>query len=181
MTRLLFRSAAFAILLLSVGTGSAQASILTLDANTGNWNFQLEPGDAFVASAPPNNQQVQWGAGDTFDTLNFDFNAAYGPDFSGGDPNFSGSAQANLLTTGNEVTGFEMIGPWAWDVSIVFFQITLPNQFNTGFTGPANGLFNNTVGDSVEPLTVNVTPVPEPTSAALLLGAAGLLAWRHRR
>ncbi len=174
------RFLAGAVLFWITGTGAAFGSILTLNANTGAWGFQLEPGDAFVASAPPFNQQVRWGAGSTFNNVNFDFNAAYGPDFSGGNPNFSGTAQANLLTTGNEVTGFEMIGPWAWDVTIVFFEITFAYEFNTGFTGPANGTFNNTIGGSVEQLTVNTIPVPEPTSVALLLGAAGLLAWRRR-
>lgn len=161
------------------------ASILTLDANTGSWNFELEPGDAFVPSEPPENQKVIWGSGDQVISLvDFDFNATFGPDFSGGgDPNFSGGANAILLTTGNELTGFELFGPWGWDVSIVFFEITLAPDFDLfdGFTGPADGLFNTTVGGSVQPLTVNVTPVPEPTSAALLFGAAGLLACRRRR
>lgn len=171
-----------AVLLFGVGTTPSFASILTVDANDGSWNFELEQGDAFVASPPPNNQQVAWGTGDeSIPFVNFDFNAAYGPDFSEGNPNFSGTASAYLLSTNQEITGFQMIGPWAWDVTIVFFQITFAPNFDTGFSGPADGLFNSTIGGSVEPLTVNVTPVPEPTTLGLLGLAGGLLAWRRRK
>jgi len=168
--------------LCAMSSSEVRAAILTVDGDTGAWNFELEFGDDFVASAPPNNQVIQWGDGDLVPFVNFDFNASYGPDFTGGDPNFSGSAQANLLTKGNELTGFQMKGPWVWDVTIVFFEITMAPNFQAGFTRPKNDTFATTIGASVDPLTVHFTPIPEPSTILLAgLATASLLWYRKLR
>lgn len=163
-------------LLLCGGAFSSQAQTLTYNTADGSWDFSFPGTLNFYDPNEGGTSAAAWGNNPTSGAFS------------------SGIGFANIEGTTNQffvVNVYDNDSNSQIDSVVFFVQPTLSELVTTEFTiesfaqNFANGLiFESTSFASQNPnsnngLTVNV--VPEPTSMALLIGAAGLLAYRRRR
>ncbi len=162
---------------LGLNPSQASAQILNYDPTDGSWSVEVGPSGSYTQSTDGFDFAAQWGDIDIFE--DFTIGNATATATINGTPSIF--VTINISDDNNNGIGHSVtIGADAIGAG----PITSITNFSINSSLPTGLAFDSLSIAAEEPsgnanLTVNF--VPEPTSAALILGAASLLALRRRR
>lgn len=173
----LFAICLTAIVTLGLSPIQVSAQILNYNPTDGSWSVEVGPSGSYAQNTDGFDFSAQWGDIDIFEDFTIG-NATATATINGTPDTF---VTINISDDNNNGIGHSVtIGADAIGAG----PITSITNFSNNSSLPTGLAFDSLSIAAEEPssnpnLTVNF--VPEPTSAALVLGAASLLAWRRRR